>query len=199
MTHGAYHGKTYGALSVTGRPKYQKPFVPLVPGAVFVEFGDFEQVSAAVGPQTAAIIVEPIQGEGGIHVAPTGYLEHLRRLCNANGALLIVDEVQTGIGRTGSMFASLSEGIQPDIMPLAKALGGGIMPIGATLFTKEVCDAVFSQNPLAHTSTFGGNPLACAAGLATLDVIESEGLCENALKIGGLIMDGLKGIESDLF
>lgn len=197
-TTGGYHGKTMGALSVTGREKYQKPFVPLVPGAEFVAFGDFEALRSAVDSQTAAVILEPVQGEGGIHLPPPGYLAEARKLCDEHGALLILDEVQTGLGRTGAMFASLHEGVRPDLMPLAKALGGGVMPIGACMGTADVWEKVFSSNPLAHTSTFGGNPLACAAGIAALEVTVEENLCERSTLLGQRIMAGLAGIEGGL-
>lgn len=197
-THGGYHGKTLGALSVTGRDKYRLPVEPLMPGARFVPFGDAEAVAEVIGENTAAVIVEVIQGEGGIHIAPPDYLARLRELCDRHGALLIVDEVQTGLGRTGAMFACLAEGVKPDLMTLAKALGGGIMPIGATMGTAEVWSSVFAKNPLIHTSTFGGNPLACAAAIAALDAIENENLCQRSLERGDQLMAGLRNIKSDL-
>ncbi len=195
---GGYHGKTMGALAVTGREKYQTPFVPLMPGAEFVPYGDIEALKSAVDGETAAVILEPLQGEGGIHLPPPGYLAEARRICDKNGALLILDEVQTGLGRTGAMFASAYEGVRPDLMPLAKALGGGVMPIGACMGTAQVWEKVFSSNPLAHTSTFGGNPLACAAGIAALEVTVEENLCEKAAVLGSRIMAGLAGIEGGL-
>jgi len=141
------------------------------------------------------VIVEPIQGEGGIHVPPDGYLRACREACDRHGALLILDEVQTGIGRTGLMFACEREGVQSDLMTLAKALGGGVMPIGATMGTPAVWEAVFASNPLLHTSTFGGNQLACVAGLATLDVIEQEGLLERARRMGERLKSGLEEVS----
>lgn len=195
-TNGGYHGKTIGGLSVTGREKYRKPFEPLMPGAVFVDYGKADDACQAIDDSTAAFIVETLQGEGGIHVPPVGYLSRVRERCDQVGALLIVDEVQTGLGRTGKMFGCDHEGVRPDIMTLAKALGGGVMPIGATCFTQAVCEAVFSQNPLAHTSTFGGNPLACAAGLAAIRVIEEEGLAEAARTKGETLMTGLREVAN---
>lgn len=195
-TEGGYHGKTIGGLSVTGREKYRKPFEPLMPGAVFVPYGDAKAASAEIDETTAAFIVETLQGEGGIHVPPPGYLQEIRNRCTEVGALLIVDEVQTGFGRTGKMFGCEHEGVRPDIMTLAKALGGGVMPIGATCFTQPVCEAVFSQNPLAHTSTFGGNPLACAAGLASIQVIEDEGLVHQSQSKGETLMAGLRQVAA---
>lgn len=195
-THGGYHGKTLGALAVTGREKYSKPFLPLMPGAEFVDYGDGEAACNAIDETTACFIIETLQGEGGIHLPPQGYLTAVRKRCTEVGALLIVDEVQTGLGRTGKMFGCDHEGVSPDIMTLAKALGGGVMPIGATVFTQQVCDAIFSVNPLAHTSTFGGNPLACSAGLAAIQVIEEEGLVEQSRIKGERILNGLKSIQA---
>lgn len=194
-TEGAYHGKTLGALSVTGREKYRKPFEPLLPTCHFVEFNDIEAMQSVINANTAAVIIEVIQGEGGIHVVTPGYLKALRDLCDQHGALLIVDEIQTGLGRTGTMFAIEQEGIIPDIMTLAKALGGGVMPIGATMATPQVWEKMFTQNPLLHTSTFGGNPMACAAGLAALKVITEEKLAERATDRGIQLLTGLKHIQ----
>lgn len=196
-THGSYHGKTLGALAATGREKYRKPFAPLMPGVVFVDYGDAEAAAAAIDTDTAAMIVETVQGEGGIIVPPSGYLTKLRAACDRVGALLIADEVQTGLGRTGRMFGCDHEGVSPDIMTLAKCLGGGVMPIGATLGTEKVWEGVFGQNPLLHTSTFGGNPLACAAGLAALEVIEEEGLVERSKRMGDLLKAGLAQLAID--
>lgn len=196
-THNGYHGKTIGALSVTGRVKFRAPFEPLMPGASFVAFGDADALAAAVSDQTAAVILETVQGEGGIHVPPVGYLPAAREICDRHGALLIVDEVQTGMGRTGRLFGCDHEGIRPDLMTLAKALGGGVMPIGATLGTADVWDRVYRDNPLRHTSTFGGNPLACAAGLAALDVILEEDLPARAAARGDRLMAGLRQVQAE--
>ena len=195
-TQGSFHGKTFGALSVTGRDKYRKPFEPLVPDVTFVPFGDARAAAAVINADTACMIVEPIQGEGGIQVPPDGYLTELRRACDRAGALLIVDEVQTGLGRTGKLFACEHDGVVPDLMPLAKCLGGGVMPIGAVLGTPAVWEAVFSENPLIHTSTFGGGGLACAAGLATLKVIEEEGLVARSAKMGAALLGELKKVAA---
>ncbi|MBV6459189.1 MAG: Putrescine aminotransferase [Fimbriimonadaceae bacterium] len=194
-TEGGYHGKTIGALSVTGREKYRKKFEPLMPGARFVPYGDTAAMELAIDDSVAAVIIETIQGEGGIHIAPSGYLAAIRRRCDAVGALMIVDEVQTGIGRTGLWFGCDHDGIRPDILTMAKALGGGIMPIGATMGTPAVWDAIFSENPLLHTSTFGGNPLACTAGIITLQVIEDEGLVERSRILGERLLAGLEGVK----
>lgn len=191
-TEGSYHGKTLGALSVTGRAKYRKRFEPLLPGASFVPFGDASAVEAACGPDTAAVIVEAVQGEGGIVLPPDGYLRDLRAICDRNNSLLIVDEVQTLLGRTGKWFGCDHDGVSPDILTMAKALGGGLMPIGATMGTPAVWEGVYGENPLLHTSTFGGNPLACAAGLATIEVIQEEGLVDRSAKMGAFLLEGLR-------
>lgn len=196
-TVGSYHGKTIGALSATGREKYRKPFEPLMPGVEFVPYGDSKAAIAAIDRSTAAMIVEPVQGEGGIIVPPAGYLRDLREACGENGALLIADEVQTGFGRTGKLFGCEHDGVSPDLMPLAKALGGGVMPLGAVVGTKAVWDAVYSENPLAHTSTFGGNALACAAGLAGIDVLLKENLAERSAILGVRLKAGFEAIQSD--
>lgn len=196
-TEGGYHGKTLGALSVTGREKYRKPYQPLVPGASFVPYGDLAAAEAAINETTAAFIVETVQGEGGVHVAPPGYLAGLRAACDRAGALLIADEVQTGLGRTGKWFGCDHEQVRPDLMTLAKALGGGVMPIGATMGTAAVWNKVFADNPLTHTSTFGGNPLACAAGLAVLDIMERDNLVERVATQGDRLQAALKEAFKD--
>ncbi|MBS7643756.1 aspartate aminotransferase family protein [Candidatus Bathyarchaeota archaeon] len=177
---GSYHGKTLGALSATWNPKYREPFEPLVPGFKFVPFGKIEKVDEAISEKTAAILIEPIQGESGIHVPPNGFLEALRKLCNEREILLIFDEVQSGLGRTGKMWASEHWGVVPDVMCVAKGIAGGI-PMGATLATADIMSSLKMGE---HTSTFGGNPLACAAASATIDVILEEKLVERAAVIG---------------
>jgi putrescine aminotransferase len=194
-TVGAFHGKTMGALSATGREAYRKPFEPLVPGFSHVPFDDVAAIEAAVTDDTAAVIVEPVQGEGGINCPNPRYLTELRRICDERGALLILDEVQTGLGRTGAMFAADLTGVKPDLMTLAKALGGGVMPIGVVMGTPAVWERTFAENPLIHTSTFGGNPLACAAGLAAINAIEDEGLVEAARVRGARLIEGLRAVQ----
>jgi putrescine aminotransferase len=194
-TTGGYHGKTLGALAVTGREKYRTRVEPLMPGVEFVPYGDTAAAVAAIDDQTAAFIVEPIQGEGGIHVPPDGYLRAIREACDRAGALMIADEVQTCIGRTGAMFACDHDGVSPDIMTLAKQLGGGVMPIGATMGTAAVWEAVFSANPLMHTSTFGGNPLACTAGLAAVRVVQEEDLVARSRDRGALMLELLREMQ----
>ncbi|MBS7640811.1 MAG: aspartate aminotransferase family protein [Candidatus Bathyarchaeia archaeon] len=177
----SFHGKTLGALSATWNPKYREPFRSLLnQNFKFVPFGRLDKVEEAITDNTAAIIVEPIQGEGGVHVAPKGFLEGLRKICDEKSILLIFDEVQTGFGRTGRMWASEHWGVTPDIMCAGKAMAGGL-PIGATLAREEIMDAFKIGE---HTSTFGGNPLACAAASAVIDVILEERLVERAWDLG---------------
>jgi putrescine aminotransferase len=196
-TVGGYHGKSMGSLSATGREQYRQPFYPLVPGFVHVPFGDVDAVAREMDEDTAGIILEPIQGEGGIFLPPDDYLPKLRQLCDERGALLIVDEVQTGLGRTGSMFAVQHWGIQPDIITLAKALGGGVVPSGAFSATPPIWEQSFGDNPLIHTSTFGGNPLACAAGIATLQVLQEENLPARAAERGAQLLRGLNAVQQE--
>ncbi|KYH38640.1 MAG: transaminase, acetylornithine/succinylornithine family [Candidatus Hecatellales archaeon B24] len=177
-----FHGKTLGALSATWNPKYRAPFEPLLPGVKFVPYGKAEKVREAVTPDTAAIIVEPVQGEGGIYVAPEGYLEELREICDQHGIILIFDEIQTGFGRTGRLFAYEHWNVLPDILCLAKAAGSGV-PIGVTLTPDEVLGG-FSIGE--HSSTFSGNPLACAAAAATIEVLVEGRLWEKAEALGSL-------------
>jgi acetylornithine/LysW-gamma-L-lysine aminotransferase len=188
---GAFHGKTMGALSVTWDKKYRAPFEPLIPGIKHVPFGNLEKLKEAISPETAAIIVEPIQGEGGIRPPPEGYLKGVRDLCDDGKALLILDEIQTGLGRTGKMFACEHWSVVPDIMCIGKAIAGGI-PMGVTVAKEEVMSA-FKRGE--HTSTFGGNPIACAAASATLDIIVGEGLPERASRLGPRLMGGLLALK----
>ncbi len=162
---GAFHGRTMAALSATGQEKYQKGFEPLLRGFKHVPFDDAEAIQKAITPKTAAVFLEPIQGEGGVRVPKKGYFARIRKICDAEGILLILDEVQTGIGRTGRLFAYEGEGIRPDIVTVAQGLGGGF-PIGAMLATKAVAQ---SFTPGSHATTFGGNPLACAAGIQVME------------------------------
>jgi len=192
---GSFHGKTLGALSATWGPKYREAFQSLlIPSFKFVPFGDTEKVKEAVSEETAAIIAEPIQGESGIYVAPDDFLQSLREICNEGGTLLIFDEVQTGLGRTGRMWASQHWNVKPDIMCTAKAMAGGV-PMGATLAKGEVMDSLKTGE---HSSTFGGNPLACAAACATLDLIVEENLPERAKTLGEHFKDRLLEMQSKL-
>jgi putrescine aminotransferase len=192
----AYHGKTLGSLSGTNREHFQQPFRPLIEGFSEVPFGDAEAVEAAITGDTAAVMLEPVQGEGGIIVAPPGYLSDLREITRKRGVLLILDEVQTGIGRTGRNFACEREGVEPDILVLAKSLGGGVMPIGATLGTPYVWEPL-CENPLVHTSTFGGNELACAAGRAALQLLVEERLAEQAEENGTYFLARLNALAAE--
>ncbi len=190
----SFHGKTLGSLSVMGREKYRKGYEPLLPGVSFVPFGDGAAAAAAINENTACMIVEPVQGEGGIIIPPDGYLRILREACDKHGAFLIFDEVQCGLGRTGKMWGCDHEGVKPDMMTLAKALGGGVMPLGAVIGTEAIWDSIYSKNPLSHTSTFGGNPLACAAGIAALQVIQDEGLVQRSADMGEILKAGLQDV-----
>ncbi|MDI3480885.1 MAG: putrescine aminotransferase [Tepidanaerobacteraceae bacterium] len=195
---GSFHGKTMGALSATGRKKYQEPFSPLVPGFETVEYGRLDELEDKLKTRdVAAFIVEPIQGEGGIIVPPKGYLKSARELCRRYEALLIVDEVQTGFGRTGRMFACEEEQITPDIMCVAKSIGGGVMPLGAFITTAEVWEKAFGgmEKCLLHTSTFGGNTMACAAGIAAISAIVEKNLPERAQKMGDYMLKGLNVLK----
>ncbi len=193
-TDRAFHGKTLGSLSVTGRPAFQDPFKPLIPGAKKIPFGNSKALEDAIDNDTACFVVEPMQGEGGIYCPDPSYLPEVQKICNEKGVLLIADEVQTGLGRTGKMFACDHWGVQPDLMTLAKALGGGVMPIGAILGTPDVWE-VFEENPLIHSTTLGGNPLACAAALATIEQVEAENLPEKAIVAGEILISGLNDIQ----
>ncbi len=188
---GAYHGKTIGALSISGRNKYKTPFAPLMQDVQTVPFGDISALEAAIDDDTAAFLIEPIQGEGGINLAPDAYLQAARHICTEKGALLVMDEVQTGLGRTGKMWGCDHAGVAPDMMLLAKALSGGAIPIGAVLGTPKVWE-FWNDSPLIHSSTFGGNPLACAVGLETLQIIEDECLVEKSARAGERLIAKLR-------
>ena len=179
----AYHGHTGFALSAIGRDAYKEPFKPLIPGFKKVPFGDIDAIKKAITDDTAAIIFEPIQGEGGINIPPDEYLPAVRKICDDREILLILDEIQTGFGRTGKMFASEHWGVVPDIMTVAKSLGGGIYPISATIFKEEIQD-FFIPHPFIHLSTFGGSDLGCIVGLAVIDYIQKHNLADHAEKMG---------------
>jgi acetylornithine aminotransferase len=187
---GSFHGRTLGALSVTGQPAKREPFEPLPGGVRFVAYGDAEALAEAVDEGTAAVLLEPIQGESGVLVPPPGYLAAARRIADTHGALLILDEVQTGIGRTGAWFAHQHDDVRPDVMTLAKGLGGGI-PIGACLAFGPAGDVLVAGD---HGSTFGGNPVACAAALAVLDVVADEGLVAAARTRGDELERGIMAL-----
>jgi len=192
----AFHGKSLGSLSATAKGVFRKPFLPLIPGFHHVPYGNADAVAmmlescAFVGEDVAAVIVEPIQGEGGVIIPPDDYLPRLRELCDQFGTLLILDEVQTGMGRTGTMFACEHNNVVPDILCLAKAFGGGMMPIGATVARKPVWERLV-ENPFLHTTTFGGNPVCCAAAIANINVLTEEKLPQRAAESGTYMMSKL--------
>ena len=188
----SFHGRTTGALSATGQLKYQQGFEPLLPGFVHVPYGDLHAVRKALTPKTSAILVEPIQGEGGVQVPPMGYLQGLRALADEHRLLLMFDEIQTGMGRTGMMFAFQRSGVVPDVMLLAKTLGGGF-PIGAVVARPAVADLL---TPGTHAATFGGSPMACACGLAVFEALEKQKLLERVNHFGALIMQRLQPLKA---
>jgi len=189
---GSYHGKSMGALSLTFNPKYREAFKPLVDTVSFSPYGDIDALQTTVDKDTAFVILEPIQGESGIHVPPDGFLQDVRKICDENGSLLIFDEIQSGLGRTGSMWASEHWKTIPDIMCLAKGIAGGV-PMGATLVKPDILSVMKKGE---HSSTFGGNPLACAAGTATLQALTQDGLIKNAENMGEKFLRGLNELKS---
>jgi acetylornithine/LysW-gamma-L-lysine aminotransferase len=189
---GSYHGKSMGALSLTFSPKYREPFQPLVEKVSFSPYGDVDALQDVVDKDTAFVILEPIQGESGIHVPPEGFLQDVRKICDENDSLLIFDEIQSGLGRTGHMWASEHWKTIPDIMCLAKGIAGGV-PMGVTLVRPDIL-AVMKKGE--HSSTFGGNPLACAAGTATLQALTQDGLIQNAKSMGEKFSNGLEELKS---
>jgi putrescine aminotransferase len=193
---GAFHGKTWGALSASGRQTYREPFAPLLPGFTHVPFGDAEALAAAVDEQTAAVILEPIQCEAGILIPPDGYLRAAREICDRHGALLILDEIQTGLGRTGRWLACDWEGVCPDLLTLGKALGGGVMPIAAIVARPAIWE-IFAENPYIHSSTFGGNPLACAAALAALRELQALDVARLCAERGTQLLAGCQALQAD--
>ena len=193
--HKGYHGHTGFALSAIGRDAYQEPFRPLMPHFDRVPFGDADALEAALDAETAAVILEPVQGEGGINVPPPGYIQRVRELCDRTGALLILDEIQTGFGRTGRLFACEYEGVVPDILVLGKSLGGGLYPITAAVFREPLGDFLM-MNPFIHVSTFGGADLGCAVAVAAIDEIIGERLPERAAAMGARFMAGLERLQA---
>lgn len=191
-TLGSFHGRTMAAISATGQEKVRQGFAPLLEGFRYVPFDDLNATEAAISERTVAILVEPIQGEGGVNIPKPGYLKSLRALCDHHGLLLILDEVQTGMGRTGKLFAYQHEDVTPDIITLAKALGGGI-PIGAMLARGTVAE---SFNLGSHGSTFGGNAVACAAGIAVMNTLLNDGVLENSRAMGEYFLSKLNGLKA---
>ena len=199
-TTGAFHGKTLGSLGGTSKAFFREPFLPLLDWT-HVPFGDAEALAMILksgdftGDRVAAVVIEPIQGEGGINVAPPGYLAKARELCDQYGAMLVFDEVQSGMARTGKMFACEHDGVTPDLMALGKGFGGGVMPIGAVVGTPRTWQR-YIENPLLHTTTFGGNPVACAAAIATIHVILEEGLAQQAGEKGEHLLRHLNALAA---
>ncbi|MBT5201029.1 MAG: acetylornithine/succinylornithine family transaminase [Thaumarchaeota archaeon] len=188
---GSYHGKSFGALSLTFNPKYRKAFAPLVEKVSFASYGDIESLRSVIDDDTAFVILEPIQGESGIIVAPDGFLQEVRKLCDEKGILLIFDEIQAGLGRTGRLWACDHWNTAPDILCLAKGIAGGV-PMGATLTRPDILASISKGE---HSSTFGGNPISCAAGTAALKALTEDGLIENSEKMGNLFRDGLEKLK----
>ena len=188
---GSFHGRTFATMTATAQPKHHQGLLPLLPGFVYVPFNDIDALESAFSDEVAAVMVEPIQGEGGINLGDAEYLQAIRRLCDEHGALLIFDEVTTGMGRTGKWFAYQHYDVRPDMITMAKALGGGTA-IGAMMASSEVAASLV---PGRHATTFGGNALVCAAAVATIEAIEEENLLENAVKLGRYTMDKLEQLK----
>jgi len=194
-THNGFHGKTLGALSVTAKDKYQDPFRPLLPDVTAVPFGDASAMEAALAAVAGrgCVIVEPVQGEGGVQIPPAGYLREVAMLCRGYGALLVIDEIQTGLGRLGSWWGIDAEGVVPDIMLVGKGLSGGVVPIAAMVATPQAY-APFANDPYLHTSTFAASPLACAAATAAIEVMRAEDLPRRAALLGDTLLSGIRRI-----
>jgi acetylornithine/N-succinyldiaminopimelate aminotransferase len=190
---GGFHGRTLGATAATAQPKYHEGLGPLMAGFMYAPYGDADAVAKLIDKETAAILVEPIQGEGGVKIAPDGFLQELRRLADANGLLLMFDEVQTGCGRTGNWFAYQRAGVTPDVMTLAKALCGGVAG-GALLTTKEIAP---SLRPGMHAATFGGNPIAARAGIAAIEMVESQDLLSNVDRVAEVFRQRLSALQGE--
>lgn len=188
-----FHGRTLGSLSLSNHDSYKVGFHPLLQGTTTVEFGNIEQIEQAISPNTAAIILEPIQGEGGVNIPPEGYIKAVRQLCDTHQILLIADEIQVGLGRTGKWFAMEWEQVVPDIYILGKALGGGLYPVSAVLANNDVMRVL---TPGTHGSTFGGNPLAIAVSTAALDVLKNEELIERSEHLGSLLLTQLQQLDN---
>ncbi len=190
-TEGSFHGRTFATVTATAQPKYHEGFLPMLPGFEYVPFNDVKALEAVFSDEVAAVMIEPIQGEGGINIATEEYMQAIRGLCDENGALMILDEVQTGLGRTGEWFGYKHYDVLPDIITMAKALGGGVA-IGAMMATEHVAASLV---PGTHASTFGGNPIACAAGIAVIEAIEEDGLLANAIEMGKYATQKLEALK----
>ncbi|TDL88567.1 ornithine--oxo-acid transaminase [Vibrio vulnificus] len=192
---GNFHGRTMAAVSLSSDDEYRRGFGPMLPGIKLIPYGDLDALKEAITPQTAGFLIEPIQGEAGIIIPPQGFLKEAFDLCKENNVLFVSDEIQSGLGRSGKMFASDWDGVVPDMYILGKALGGGVFPISCVAANREIL-GVF--NPGSHGSTFGGNPLACAVSIASLEVLEEEKLAERSLELGQYFMDSLKEIKNPM-
>ncbi|MCM3673699.1 ornithine--oxo-acid transaminase [Peribacillus simplex] len=192
---GNFHGRTMAAVSLSSDEEYRRGFGPMLPGIKLIPYGDLNALKEAITPQTAGFLIEPIQGEAGIIIPPQGFLKEAYDLCKENNVLFVSDEIQSGLGRSGKMFASDWDGVVPDMYILGKALGGGVFPISCVAANREIL-GVF--NPGSHGSTFGGNPLACAVSIASLEVLEEEKLAERSLELGQYFMDSLKEIKNPM-
>ncbi|MDV7767033.1 MULTISPECIES: ornithine--oxo-acid transaminase [Peribacillus] len=192
---GNFHGRTMAAVSLSSDEEYRRGFGPMLPGVKLIPYGDLDALKEAITPQTAGFLIEPIQGEAGIIIPPQGFLKEAYELCKENNVLFVSDEIQSGLGRSGKMFASDWDGVVPDMYILGKALGGGVFPISCVAANREIL-GVF--NPGSHGSTFGGNPLACAVSIASLEVLEDEKLAERSLELGQYFMDSLKEIKNPM-
>ncbi|HAL45228.1 MAG: acetylornithine aminotransferase [Planctomycetes bacterium GWF2_42_9] len=191
-TFGSFHGRTFGAMTATAQPKKFEPFQPVVPGFIYVPYNDVDALKNAFNDEVAGIMIEPIQGEGGVHVASEEYIKTIRELCDKSGARMIFDEVQTGMGRTGKWFGYQHFGIEPDIMTLSKTLGGGVA-VGAMMAKPEIAASLV---PGTHASTFGGNCIACAAAIATIEAIDEENMIDNAVKMGQYAVEKLNALKA---
>jgi putrescine aminotransferase len=197
-TMGGYHGKTMGALTLTAKPLYQQPFQPLLPGVQYVPYGDPDALAAVLSQgENHCVVVEPVQGEGGVVVPPPGYLRKVEQLCREHGALFVLDEIQTGLGRLGSWWGADREEVQPDILLVGKNLSGGVVPVAAMIATTHAY-APFNRDPFLHTSTFAASPVAMAAATATVQVIREEGLVERAKTLGESILPAIRAIMTEL-
>jgi putrescine aminotransferase len=197
-TTGGYHGKTMGALTLTAKPLYQQPFLPLLPGAQHVPYGDAGALAEVLGRgENHCVVLEPVQGEGGVVVPPPGYLREVEQLCREHGALLVLDEIQTGLGRLGAWWGADREGVRPDIVLVGKTLSGGVVPVAAMIATEHAY-APFNRDPFLHSSTFAASPIAMAAAAATVRVIREEGLVERAKTLGDALLPALRTILAEL-
>lgn len=187
---GSFHGRTFATAAATGQPQKHKGLLPMMPGFIYVPFNDIDELKKAMTDEVCAVMIEPVQGEGGINIASADYMQAVREICDENGAMMILDEVQTGLGRTGKWFGYQNYSVEPDIMTMAKALGGGA-PLGAMMAKEQVAASLVSGT---HASTYGGNPLVTAAGVAVIEVIEEEGLLENSIKMGEYVKEKISDL-----